>query len=101
MIESATGIELGYVTEFEASVLLGALHEFAENWPNESASVQILLDQILPQLPSEWENDGRAVWTGESCPNPDCFSGNVRLLKENTLECLECKAQFAPERKFS
>lgn len=51
---SETVIELS-VTEYETSVLRGALQEFAVNWSDETQTATELDMQVANQLPPEWE----------------------------------------------
>lgn len=42
------------LTEFEASVLTGALEEFAMRWVEEAPTARALAQQVREQLPAEW-----------------------------------------------
>jgi hypothetical protein len=44
------------LSEYEASVLNGALVEFGERWPEEANGAKAVLAQLIPQLPPEWES---------------------------------------------
>ena len=42
------------LTEFEASVLVGALEEFAMRWVDEAPTARALASEARKQLPQDW-----------------------------------------------
>lgn len=43
------------LSEYEASVLNGALIEFAEKWGPDEGGASAICGQLYAQLPAEWE----------------------------------------------
>lgn len=50
-----TTITLG-LSEYEASIITGALAEMGERWPEEKHTATYLRERIIAMLPAEWRD---------------------------------------------
>jgi len=73
------------LSEYEASIITGALAEFGEHWPEERHTATYLRERILPQLPGVWrdEPEGEADALG---PVYDGRDGSIESTDEPYID---------------